>query len=75
MTKSHHHQAIDELGDGLIVTGRSRGDDLAEAIELPDASFVLGVQWHPEADTASQIMTALVEEARQRIELASAAGS
>ncbi len=66
MTKSHHHQAIDELGEGLVVTGRSAGDDLAEAIELPDSGFVLGVQWHPEADTSSRIMSALVEEARQR---------
>jgi putative glutamine amidotransferase len=71
MTKSHHHQAIDELGDGLVVTGRSTGDDLAEAIELPDSSFVLGVQWHPEADTTSRVMTALVDETRQRISVAS----
>jgi putative glutamine amidotransferase len=71
MTKSHHHQAIDALGDGLVVTGRSTGDDLAEAIELPDSSFVLGVQWHPEADTTSRIMSALVEETRQRISVAS----
>ncbi len=71
VTKSHHHQAIDELGEGLVVTGRSTQDDLAEAIELPDASFVLGVQWHPEADTSSRIMHALVDEARQRISVAS----
>ncbi|MDE3132681.1 MAG: gamma-glutamyl-gamma-aminobutyrate hydrolase family protein [Acidobacteriota bacterium] len=71
MTKSHHHQAIDELGEGLVVSGRASDDDLAEAIELPDASFVLGVQWHPEADTASHVMRALVDEARQRISVAS----
>jgi putative glutamine amidotransferase len=71
MTKSHHHQAIDELGDGLIVTGRATSDDLAEAIELPDSSFVLGVQWHPEADVGSHIIGALVDEARQRISVAS----
>jgi putative glutamine amidotransferase len=71
MTKSHHHQAIDALGDGLVVTGRSTGDELAEAIELPDSSFVLGVQWHPEADATSRIMSALVEETRQRISVAS----
>ena len=53
------------------VTGRSTGDDLAEAIELPDSSFVLGVQWHPEADTTSRVMTALVDETRQRISVAS----
>ena len=71
MTKSHHHQAIDALGEGLVVTGRSTDDDLAEAIELPESSFVLGVQWHPEADEGSRIMTALIEEARQRISVAS----
>ncbi len=71
LTRSHHHQAIDALGDGLVVTGRSTVDDLAEAIELPDSSFVLGVQWHPEADETSRIMNALVDEARQRISVAS----
>ena len=70
MTKSHHHQAIDALGDGLVVSGRSTDDDLAEAIELPDSGWVLGVQWHPEADETSRIMSALVEEARQRIAVA-----
>ena len=65
MTKSHHHQAIGRLGDGLVVTGRSTLDELPEAIELPDHTYVLGVQWHPEADTASHIIESLVEQARQ----------
>ncbi len=71
MTKSHHHQAIDRLGAGLVVSGRSTIDGLAEAVELPDSTFVLGVQWHPEADTDSQIVSALVEQARQRSSVAS----
>ncbi len=70
VTKSHHHQAIDQLGEGLVVTGRATTDELAEAIELPEASFVLGVQWHPEADESSRIMSALVQTARQRISIA-----
>ena len=50
VTKSHHHQGVDRLGEGLVVSGISDLDELPEAIELPDRRFVLGVQWHPEAD-------------------------
>ncbi|WP_313526501.1 gamma-glutamyl-gamma-aminobutyrate hydrolase family protein [Anaerotignum sp.] len=45
---SFHHQAVAQLGDGLQVCARSQ-DGLAEAIEHKTNSFVLGVQWHPEA--------------------------
>ncbi len=65
-TKSHHHQAIDRLGEGLVVTGRATQDDLVEAVEVPGARWVLGVQWHPEADEASRVIGALVDEARAR---------
>jgi putative glutamine amidotransferase len=64
-TLSHHHQAIDRLGEDLVVTGWADLDELPEAIELPDKRFALGVQWHPEADVASQIISTLVEEARE----------
>jgi len=63
-TKSHHHQAVDEIGDGLVVTGTSTLDALPEAIEAPDKRFVLGVQWHPEADQQSRVVEALVAQAR-----------
>jgi putative glutamine amidotransferase len=59
-TKSHHHQGIDRLGEGLVVGGDSPLAELPEAIELPGKRFVLGVQWHPEADTASSVVGALV---------------
>jgi putative glutamine amidotransferase len=62
--KSHHHQGVDELGEGLEVTGRSTADGLPEAIEDPDGRFVLGVLWHPEEDESSRLVAALVEEAR-----------
>jgi putative glutamine amidotransferase len=62
-TKSHHHQGVDRLGEGLEVSATSAIDGLPEAIELPEKSFVLGVQWHPEADRASPILAALVEAA------------
>jgi putative glutamine amidotransferase len=62
-TKSHHHQGVDRIGEGLLVCGRSAMDGLPEAIELPDRRFVLGVQWHPEADAMSPVVSALVEAA------------
>jgi putative glutamine amidotransferase len=64
-TKSHHHQGVDEIGEGLVVTGTSAIDDLPEAIELPDRRFVLGVQWHPEADEHSPVIGALVQAAAE----------
>ena len=65
-TKSHHHQGVDEIGDGLVVSGWSTLDELPEAIELPDRRFALGVQWHPEVDVRSRLVAALVEQARTR---------
>ena len=65
-TKSHHHQAVDRIGDGLRVTGWAADDDLPEAIELPGARYALGVQWHPEADPASAVIASVVDEARSR---------
>jgi putative glutamine amidotransferase len=65
---SHHHQGVDRIGDGLEVTGWSVLDELPEAIELRDRRFVLGVQWHPEADERSRLVDALVEAARGGLE-------
>jgi putative glutamine amidotransferase len=64
VTMSHHHQGIDRVGEGLVVTGRSVLDDLPEAIEAPARTYVLGVQWHPEADERSNVVASLVEQAR-----------
>src|SRR3954451_5588125 len=65
--KSHHHQAVDELGEGLVVSGWSEPDDLPEAIEVPDRRFALGVLWHPEEDEQSRVVGALVGAARGRV--------
>jgi putative glutamine amidotransferase len=66
-TKSHHHQGVDRLGEGLRTSGVSTLDELTEAIEWgggsSDRRFVLGVQWHPEADLASSVVGALVDAA------------
>ena len=62
-TKSHHHQAVDGVAEGFVVTGWSTLDDLPEAIEAPDRRYALGVQWHPEADETSRLIASLVQEA------------
>ena len=66
-TKSHHHQGVDRLGEGLQISGSSSMDGLPEAIEMPSRRFVLGVQWHPEADRRSHVVEALVAEADQHM--------
>jgi len=65
-TKSHHHQGVARIGEGLEVTGWATIDDLPETIEDPACRFALGVQWHPEADGDSPLIPALVDEARTR---------
>lgn len=60
--RSHHHQGIREVGDGLTVTGWATADETVEAIEDPEHPFVLGVLWHPEEDEKSRIIKALVSE-------------
>jgi anthranilate synthase component 2/putative glutamine amidotransferase len=57
-----HHQSIDRLGEGLVPTARA-GDGVIEAVEMPEARFVLGVQWHPEEGSDSRPFSALVEAA------------
>ncbi|WP_077098421.1 gamma-glutamyl-gamma-aminobutyrate hydrolase family protein [Mycobacterium terramassiliense] len=43
----YHHQAIDTVGDPLVVSAMD-ADGVVEAVELPGEPFVLAVQWHPE---------------------------
>ncbi|MEA2140626.1 MAG: putative glutamine amidotransferase [Solirubrobacteraceae bacterium] len=62
-TKSHHHQGIDRVGDGLRISATSPFDGVIEAVELPQRAFVLGVQWHPEADAMSPVVGGLIEAA------------
>jgi putative glutamine amidotransferase len=44
---SSHHQSVKDLGHGLVVAALAE-DGVIEAIEAPERSFCVGVQWHPE---------------------------
>ncbi|MGE5094531.1 MAG: gamma-glutamyl-gamma-aminobutyrate hydrolase family protein [Betaproteobacteria bacterium] len=43
-----HHQAVKQLGEGLVVEAMSEPDGVVEAMRWEGHSFVVGVQWHPE---------------------------
>ena len=65
LVKSHHHQGLGRIGEGLrevawaedgIVEGRSR---------IPTKPFLVGVLWHPEAGEDQRLFEQLVEAARK----------
>ncbi|MEV6138908.1 gamma-glutamyl-gamma-aminobutyrate hydrolase family protein [Nocardia sp. NPDC051990] len=59
----HHHQAVAILAEGLVATAHA-ADGTIEAAEATDGPFLVGVQWHPEAEaTDTRLMRALVEAA------------
>lgn len=76
---SQHHQGVKALGPKMRVGAKSP-DEVIEAIETTDPRwFCIGVQWHPQSDSASaldmQLFEAFVEgcvKAKQSLELAAA---
>lgn len=67
---SLHHQAVDEVGRGLVASGHSP-DGTVEALELAD-SPVFAVQWHPEMlktqpDPGFLWLVARASESRERL--------
>jgi gamma-glutamyl-gamma-aminobutyrate hydrolase PuuD len=58
-----HHQAIDVLGESLLVSARS-DDGVIEAVEVLGRTFAVGVQWHPEESGDVRLFTGLVDAAR-----------
>ena len=68
---THHHQAVDLLGEGLRAVAWEE-DGLIEAVEAGPtelggvSGFVLGVQWHPEQGEDMRVFAALVAAASER---------
>ncbi len=51
---SYHHQAVDDLGDGLRVNARAR-DGVIEGVEAADGRPLLALQYHPEELAATDV--------------------
>jgi gamma-glutamyl-gamma-aminobutyrate hydrolase PuuD len=70
---THHHQAADRLGAGLLATAWAT-DGTVEALELDPAEhpFAVAVQWHPEAGGDLSLFGALVAAAARRTETVTA---
>jgi len=64
--RSYHHQGVERVGEGLVVTARAEGDATVEGIEDPTRRFMLGVLWHPEEDETDRLIGAFVQECRAR---------
>ncbi len=68
---SRHHQSVGRLGRQLVASATAP-DGVIEAIEAPDATFCVGVQWHPEnfwrTGEFKPLFDAFVEAARERLE-------
>ncbi len=60
---THHHQAVNMLGDGLAAVAWA-DDGIIEAIEATTPhDFIVGVQWHPEQGEDYRLFRALVAAA------------
>jgi putative glutamine amidotransferase len=68
---SRHHQSVGKLGNQLVASATAP-DGVIEAIEVPEATFCVGVQWHPEnfwrTGEFKPLFDAFVEAARERLE-------
>ena len=68
-TASWHHQAIDQLGQGLKAVAWAP-DGVIEAVELEGRQDLLAVQWHPEITAAEEngqqdMFDSLIKQANQ----------
>lgn len=68
--RSHHHQGVGRLGEGLVATGWAEPGGVVESIELPGdhGRWVLGILWHTEEEAASAVVKAFCNTARVEVE-------
>jgi putative glutamine amidotransferase len=59
----HHHQAVDQVGTGLVATAWAP-DGIIETIEAVDHPFAVGVQWEAHYADDARLYQAFAEAAR-----------
>ncbi|MGH9045938.1 MAG: gamma-glutamyl-gamma-aminobutyrate hydrolase family protein [Acidimicrobiales bacterium] len=65
---THHHQAVDRIGEGLVATAWT-ADGVVEGLEDPELAYLVAVQWHPEVGEDRSLFESLVAAARSRAAL------
>ena len=55
LVNSIHHQAVKDLGRDIMIEAMSEPDGIVEAIRYQRATFVMGLQWHPEFHRAGGV--------------------
>lgn len=66
---SLHHQALKTVAEPLKVVAYSALDNIVEGVEIPNAKFFVGVQWHPEelyqySDSMRKLFAAFIAATR-----------
>lgn len=59
---SYHHQGIKTLSDRLVPAAKAE-DGLVEAVFMPDKTFIVAVQWHPEFNYQTDVSNRRLFEA------------
>ena len=66
--RSHHHQGVGQLGEGLVASGWAEPGGAIEAVENPDRRWALGVLWHAEEEQPSPVLAGLAAAARDEVD-------
>ncbi len=53
--RSHHHQAVDRIGEGLVPVAWA-DDGIVEGLERPGGAWFVAVQWHPEETAGDDLV-------------------
>lgn len=61
---TYHHQSVDRLPDAVEASGWTE-DGTVEAFEVCDATWAIGVQWHPEVHDGLALFSAFVKASRK----------